>query len=121
MSGAIFLDIKQALRFCRVRQYIACDPFGDINVSYVGRSSGIRDRVLNINETADVWSYAYGNNLLTLSSIYNRRIMVICLVFGCRQQEARLSTWDEWDLKNWVWTVPKEHSKKQGGYSKACS
>lgn len=77
MSGAIFLDIKQALRFCRVRQYIACDPFGDINVSYVGRSSGIRDRVLNINETADVWSYAYGNNLLTLSSIYNRRIMVI--------------------------------------------
>ncbi|MCR1101438.1 tyrosine-type recombinase/integrase, partial [Escherichia coli] len=91
MSGAIFLDIKQALRFCRVRQYIACDPFGDINVSYVGRSSGIRDRVLNINETADVWSYAYGNNLLTLSSIYNRRIMVICLVFGCRQQEARLS------------------------------
>lgn len=42
MSGAIFLDIKQALRFCRVRQYIACDPFGDINVSYVGRSSGIR-------------------------------------------------------------------------------
>ncbi|HCN9846755.1 TPA: tyrosine-type recombinase/integrase [Escherichia coli] len=113
MSGAIFLDIKQALRFCRVRQYIACDPFGDINVSYVGRSSGIRDRVLNINETADVWSYAYGNNLLTLSSIYNRRIMVICLVFGCRQQEARLSTWDEWDLKNWVWTVPKEHSKNK--------
>ncbi|WP_447722313.1 tyrosine-type recombinase/integrase [Edwardsiella tarda] len=111
MSGAIFLDIKQALRFCRVRQYIECDPFGDINVSYVGRSSGIRDRVLSVKETADVWSYAYGNNLLTLSSIHNRRIMVICLVFGCRQQEARLSTWEEWDFKNWIWTVPKEHSK----------
>lgn len=111
MSGAIFLDIKQALRFCRVRQYISCDPLGDIGVNHVGRSSGIRDRVLGVNEASDVWAFAFGNNLLTLASIHTRRIMVLCLAFGCRQQEARLSTWEEWDLKNWVWTVPKEHSK----------
>ena len=36
---------------------------------------------------------------------------VLCLAFGCRLSEVRLSTWKEWDLKKWVWTVPGEHSK----------
>ncbi|RYM59075.1 Putative prophage CPS-53 integrase [Serratia quinivorans] len=111
MSGAIFLDIKQALRFCRVRQYISCDPLGDIGVNYVGRSSGIRDRVLDVKETADVWSFAFGNNLLNIASAVNQRMFVLCMAFGCRQREARLSTWSEWDFENWIWTVPKEHSK----------
>lgn len=33
------------------------------------------------------------------------------MVFGCRTQELRLSTIGEWDLKDWVWTVPRENSK----------
>lgn len=35
----------------------------------------------------------------------------ILIIFGCRRGEARLSRWDEWDLENWLWTVPKENSK----------
>ncbi|KAB8312300.1 site-specific integrase [Erwinia endophytica] len=111
MSGAIFLDVKQALRFCRVRQYIKVNPFGDVNVNHVGSLSRARDRVLSETEISDVWNYAFGNNILNVASNYMRRIIVLCLVFGCRQQEARKSTWDEWDLVKWIWTVPKEHSK----------
>lgn len=111
MSGAIFLDIKQALRFCRIRQYITCNPLGDIGVNFIGRTSGVRDRVLNETELSEVWAFSFGNSILNVASNNLRRIMVICLVFGCRQSEARKSTWEEWDFERWLWIVPKEHSK----------
>jgi integrase len=41
---------------------------------------------------------------------YKKRMAILCLVFGCRLSEVRLS-WDEWDFDKWLWTVPKEHGK----------
>ncbi|WP_366212676.1 site-specific integrase [Arsenophonus sp. ENCA] len=40
-----------------------------------------------------------------------RDILLLAILFGCRMIEIRKSTWDEWDFKNWIWTVPKENSK----------
>ena len=35
----------------------------------------------------------------------------LLIVFGCRTTELRRSEVQEWDFKEMLWTVPKEHSK----------
>ncbi|HHJ4521567.1 TPA: site-specific integrase, partial [Citrobacter freundii] len=42
---------------------------------------------------------------------YYAALLRLLVVFGCRTQELRFSRITEWDLKEWIWTVPKEHSK----------
>lgn len=43
---------------------------------------------------------------------YYSALLRLLVVFGCRTQELRLSRVSEWDLNDWVWTVPKESTAK---------
>lgn len=111
MSGDIFRDIKQALKFCRIRRFAVSHELDDFTITDMGSRAKKVDRVLTENEIRDVWiclNTTVGNKYL--SPDY-RRVLTILLVFGCRCNEVRQSRLDEWDLDNWVWTVPKEHSK----------
>lgn len=111
MSGEVFKDIKQALKFCRVRRFATSHELDDFTITDMGSRAKKVDRVLTESEIRDVWrclNTTIGNKYLSPSY----RIMVtVLLVFGCRSNEIRQSRLDEWDLDNWVWTVPKEHSK----------
>ncbi|EPP3091369.1 site-specific integrase, partial [Escherichia coli] len=42
---------------------------------------------------------------------YYSALIRLLIVFGCRTGELRLSEIREWDFKEMLWTVPKEHSK----------
>ncbi|HBM0244211.1 site-specific integrase [Salmonella sp. NW805] len=111
MSGWIFKDIKQALKFCRVRRFAVSHELDDFTVTDMGSKANKRDRVLTESEIRDVWcclNTTIGNKYLSPGY---RRILTILLVFGCRCNEVRQSRLNEWDLDNWIWTVPKEHSK----------
>lgn len=111
MSGMIFLDIKQALKFCRVRRFAITRELDDFTVADMGNKSRKIDRVLTKNEVRDVWrclNTTVGNKYISPGY---RNLLTILLVFGCRTNEVKLSRPDEWDLDNWIWTVPKEHSK----------
>lgn len=70
-----------------------------------------RDRVLTADEVRDVWYWANTEENNSKLSPVNRVTLVIMMVFGCRGRELRESLWNEWDFKEWIWTVPKEHSK----------
>lgn len=111
MSGAIFLDVRQALKFCRVRRFAVSHELDDFTVTDMGSKAKKKDRVLTENEIRDVWiclNTTVGNQYLLPDY---RRVLTILLVFGCRCNEVRQSRLNEWDLDNWIWTVPKEHSK----------
>ncbi|EBT2373223.1 site-specific integrase [Salmonella enterica] len=111
MSGEVFKDIKQALKFCRVRRFAVSHELDDFTITDMGNRAKKVDRVLTENEIRDVWrclNTTVGNKYL--SPDY-RRILTILLVFGCRSNEVRKSRLNEWDIDNWIWTVPKEHSK----------
>ena len=58
-------------------------------------------------ELIDIWQLTESDRFLP----YYNHLLKLLMVFGCRTQEARLSNWSEWDLENWIWTVPREHSK----------
>lgn len=106
-SGYILQNVKQALKFCRNRQYAISNVLNDLNVSDIGQHQAKRDRVLSWEELLDVWHWTESLK----AKWYYRNLIRLLIIFGCRTQELRLSTAREWDLKALVWTVPKQNSK----------
>ncbi len=106
-AGYIFQMCKQALKFCRVRRYAISNALDDLTIQDVGKKQEKRDREHSKQEIDDLWRAVLGK---TFNPYYSALFRVL-IVFGCRSQEARLSEWSEWDFKNWIWTVPKAHSK----------
>ncbi|MCG3730792.1 tyrosine-type recombinase/integrase [Vibrio cincinnatiensis] len=106
-SGYILQNVKQALRFCRVRRFVVSNALDDLMVNDVGSRQGKKDRYLSEEEFATYLNWLAQGKI----PAYYRKLFFIVTFFGCRTIEARLSTCSEWDLENWTWTVPKEHSK----------
>ncbi|MEZ9303135.1 tyrosine-type recombinase/integrase [Vibrio breoganii] len=106
-SGYILQNTKQALKFCRNRQYAHSNALDDLNISDVAEHQNKKDRVLSWNELMDVWDWTGS----TRSNWYYRNLVRLLIVFGCRTQELRLSKVGEWDLQESIWTVPKDNSK----------
>lgn len=106
-SGRLFQICKQALRYCKVRRYAMSDALAFLTINDVGQPSGKRDRVLTDSEIADVWRSTSDDT----QQPYYSRLLKLLVMFGARTVEVRMSNWSEWDLKSWIWTVPKEHSK----------
>lgn len=108
-AGYILQNSKQALRFCRVRHYAFSRALDDLMIADVGNKQQKKDRILSNKELSDVWSLATDKG--DFRNQYYRNILRLLLTFGARSQEARLSTWAEWDFNEMIWTVPKAHSK----------
>lgn len=106
-AGYVFQMCKQALKFCRVRRYAISNALDDLTIPDVGSKQEKGDRSHTDDEIGQIWQASQR----LMFKPYYAALLRLLVVFGCRSQEARLSTWAEWDLKKWVWTVPKEHSK----------
>lgn len=106
-AGYVFQMCKQALKFSRVRRYAVTNALDDLTIQDVGKKQGKRDRVHDDDELGDIWRSC---DSLMFKPYYSQLLRIL-IVFGCRSQEARLSKWEEWDMKRWVWVVPAEHSK----------
>lgn len=106
-AGYVFQMCKQALKFCRVRRYAISNALDDLTIPDVGSKQEKGDRSHTDDEIGQLWQVSQQLKFKP----YYATLLRLLVVFGCRSQEVRLSTWSEWDLKKWVWTVPKEHSK----------
>jgi len=106
-AGYVFQMCKQALKFCRVRRYAVSNSLDDLTIQDVGKKQDKGDRVHDEDELGQLWRSCFGG----MYKPYYAALLRLLVVFGCRSQEVRLSTWDEWDMKRWIWTVPREHSK----------
>ncbi|MCR9643510.1 tyrosine-type recombinase/integrase [Vibrio alginolyticus] len=106
-SGYILQNAKQALRFCRNRQFAHSMALEGLNITDIGEHQQKKDRILSWSELMDVWHWAYNIK----NNWYYRNLVLLLVVFGCRTQELRLSKVAEWDFEEMIWTVPKEHSK----------
>lgn len=106
-AGYLLQMCKQALKFCRVHRYAVSNVLDDLTIDDVGRKQNKRDREHSRQELTDIWQECSGKKFKP----YYSSLLRLLVVFGCRTQELRLSRVTEWDLKDWIWTVPKEHSK----------
>lgn len=110
-SASMLIELKQIFKFCRVRQYVNCNVLNDLSPTDVGKYQEKRERILCDDYLADLWGvYFHGDGKSRVMN-YKKRMAILCLVFGCRHGEVRISSWSEWDFNNWTWTVPKSHSK----------
>ncbi|WP_324029524.1 tyrosine-type recombinase/integrase [Pantoea sp. JZ2] len=106
-AGYLLQMCKQALKFCRVHRYASSNALDDLTIDDVGRKQHKRDREHTQQELADIWIACQEKRFTP----YYAALVRLLVVFGCRTQELRLSRLSEWDLKDWVWIVPREHSK----------
>lgn len=106
-AGTILVTAKQALKFCRVRNYVVSEALDLLSVPDVGKVASKKARVLKDKELGELWKSVNADGITP----YHARILKLLAVFGCRTQEVRLSTWKEWDLDDLIWTVPMAHSK----------
>ncbi|CAM3981022.1 Putative prophage CPS-53 integrase [Vibrio aerogenes CECT 7868] len=106
-AGYIFQNCKQALIFCRKRGFALSHALDDLIISDVGKKQAKRDRVLSDEELTQLLELIQGDKVLP----YYQRLILLLVIFGARTQEVRLSTWDEWDFHQQLWTVPKANSK----------
>ncbi|HHZ5694932.1 TPA: tyrosine-type recombinase/integrase [Escherichia coli] len=106
-AGHVMQTCKQALKFCRRRRYAFSNALDDLIVSDVGKRAEIRERVHSNSELKEILRAIDGD----VFAPYYSALMRLLIVFGCRTAEVRLSEIKEWDLKEMLWTVPKEHSK----------
>lgn len=106
-AGYVFQMCKQALKYCRVRRYAVSNALDDLTIQDVGKKQDKGDRVHDMGELGQIWNSCSDK----LFKPYYANLLRLLVVFGCRSQEIRLSSWAEWDLKDWIWTVPREHSK----------
>jgi integrase len=106
-AGYLLQMCKQALKFCRVHRYAVSNALNDLTVDDVGKKQEKRDREHSRSELSDIWRESAG---LKFKPYYSAMLHLL-VVFGCRTQELRISNISEWDLQDWLWTVPKEHSK----------
>ncbi|MBC8949875.1 site-specific integrase [Xenorhabdus sp. TS4] len=106
-TGYIFQMCKQALKFCRVRRYAISNALDDLTIPDVGKKQNKRDRVLTDKELGQLWESINEDKHIP----YYNYLLRALVIFDCRSHEARLSEWKEWDFDNWLWTVPREHTK----------
>ena len=106
-AGYLLQMCKQALKFCRVHRYATSNALSDLTIDDVGKKQERRDREHTRQELADIWRESTGLKFKP----YYAALLHLLVAFGCRTQELRLSRSAEWDLEDWIWTVPKEHSK----------
>ncbi|HDZ1969573.1 site-specific integrase [Klebsiella pneumoniae] len=106
-AGYLLQMCKQALKFCRVHRYATSNALSDLTIDDVGKKQEKRDREHTRQELADIWRESTGLRFKP----YYAALLHLLVAFGCRIQELRLSRLSEWDLEDWIWTVPKEHSK----------
>ncbi|WP_298444241.1 site-specific integrase [uncultured Ferrimonas sp.] len=106
-SGYILMNCKQALKYCRVRQFAASRALDDLNIADIGEGQDKGDRVLSRDELMDLLGWC-GERV---KKAYYRNLVYLLVHFGCRTGELRLSKVGEWDLDSMIWTIPKQHSK----------
>lgn len=106
-SGTLLVTAKQAMKFCRVRNYAISEVLDLLAVPDVGKVANKKARVLKDKELGELWRAIHSESITP----YHARLLKLLSVFGCRTQEVRLSTWKEWDFEELFWTVPVENSK----------
>lgn len=104
----ILVNAKQMVKFGVKRQLLPANVLTDIYAKADFQVQKREDlRSLNDDEIARLWR-ATDQSRITLK---NKIFIKLCLFFGCRNGELRLSRKSDFDLDKNLWTVPPEHHK----------
>ncbi len=108
IASRILINAKQMLNWAVRRQVIEVNPLASINgAADLSIKKGTSNRILSDDEICMFWLALKKSRMAEKNRIFLR----LCLFYGCRNGELRLSKKSEFDFNKMVWTVPPENHK----------
>jgi len=111
ICSRVLTNAKQMYKWAIKRHLVESNPLADINAKEdlrIVKSKGTR--VLSDSEIKYLWEALESTRMHPRNQIWIK----LCLLYGCRLSEIRLSHKSHFDMKNKVWTVPAENHKMGG-------
>ena len=115
ITDRILTNAKQMLKWGIKRRLIPANPLAEISASedlQIKKVAGSRS--LSGDEIVRVWRAIEQSRMATKNKLF----LKLCLIYGCRNGELRLSEKTHFDFDKNVWTVPPENHKLGNSTSK---
>jgi len=108
IASRILINAKQMLNWAVRRQVIDVNPLASISgAADLSIKKGTSNRILSDEEIAMFWLALQKSRMAEKNRIFLR----LCLFYGCRNGELRLSKKSDFDFNKMVWIVPPENHK----------
>lgn len=98
---------KQCYSWAVKRQLLEVNPLAELTGRDFGIQKKMGERTLSRKEIAIVWRAMEDSRLIERNKI----LFKLCLFWGCRVGELRLSEIKHFDFEEGVWTIPWENHK----------
>lgn len=108
IADRLLTNTKQLLKWAVKRKLIPTNVLAEINAKedlQIKKVAGSRS--LSDEEVKLVWLAINESRMSAKNKLYVK----LCLIFGCRNGELRLSGKEHFDLEEMVWTIPPENHK----------
>ncbi|HGM6858983.1 TPA: tyrosine-type recombinase/integrase [Serratia rubidaea] len=103
----LLVQLRSAMGWCIRRHFIPDCSVMKIEPRDVGSRSENGERVLTYYELAEIWIAIERSRASTSNKLLHQMLML----WGARVSELRLAERNEFNMREMIWTVPKEHSK----------
>ncbi|MBO9493812.1 integrase family protein [Thalassotalea sp. G20_0] len=108
IAERVLTNAKQMLKFGVKRHLLENNVLAHINaVEDLSVRKNVDTRSLKPQEIQQVWEAIELSRMATKNKLF----LKLCLVFGCRNGELRISEKKHFDLENRLWIVPPENHK----------
>lgn len=108
IAERILVNAKQMYRWGFQRNIMTSMPLQHIYAkSDLQIKKNATRRILNDKEIMLIWDALNNSKMSFKNSIFTK----LCLMYGCRNGELRLSNIEHWDMDNQTWIVPAKNHK----------
>lgn len=108
-ANKVLSTLKQAFNYAVSRGDLAANPSINIRARDIGGLEKPRERFLKLDEIKKLWLFLDSNDSKIFTSM--KIAIKIILLTGVRTAELRLAQWNEFDIKQSLWTIPANHTK----------
>ncbi|MEW5290331.1 integrase family protein [Erwinia papayae] len=106
-ARVLLLQLRSVMNWCISRQLVPSCEVLKLSVKNIGKKPDVGDRVLTYTELAKIWIALENNKVFSSNKLLHQML----LLWGSRLSELRLSTPEEFNMDDLIWTTPSVHSK----------
>jgi len=108
-TNNLLIYTKQLFRWSLKRELVDKNPLSDFTPRDLGIKKNVGQRILSDQEIYFIWNALSGKQFYRASKVTFG--VKLCLFFGCRIGELRLSKKEDFDFDKMIWVIPPENHK----------
>lgn len=111
IADRVLVNTRQMYKWGVKRHLVPHNPLSEINAAEdLQIRKQVTSRSLSHDEIRWLWQALEGSRISQKNAIF----LKLCLLYGCRNGELRLSQKKDYDFESGVWTIPAENHKIGG-------